>query len=447
MDQTTIISLLILSATLTLLLILYVVNKSKSGRLINYFVMCESLIFLWTVFYIFEYLAPNFEIRWIIIRIEYFAICFIAPSFIAFAYVYTRQKLTTTRQMGYLMTPFILLYISVLTNDWHHLFYRVNTVNKTVFGPLCWILLFLTLCGFLIGNALFVFPPKNQPNKNRTRNTLFIISNLIPPAVHSLTVFNVVHAQFTYALLVMPISILLMIVSIMKYQFLDAIPYAINDVVETMEDGVLVLSEKSEIIDFNTKFFTFIPDFRKGMRFEEMLFKLRKNVDAQDLTHLENARNVQKNEVIEGEFTLRFKNQERKIRYAAKAIMDFYPRKMATLITFHDLTEISALYIDLEQKNEALKEANEEVKRHMNSIQQLAVEKERNRIMADIHDTLGHSMTELLALIEVGDMIIEKNVDIKEQIEAVEVALSRARAGLSEIRQAVSKYKKMGGII
>ncbi len=80
------------------------------------------------------------------------------------------------------------------------------------------------------------------------------------------------------------------------------------------------------------------------------------------------------------------------------------------------------------------------MKKYLETVEKLTVEEEINRIMTEIHDTLGHSMTELLALIEVADILVDVN-DV-EALKTIQEAIRRARNSMDEIRLAVIHYKK-----
>ena len=99
----------------------------------------------------------------------------------------------------------------------------------------------------------------------------------------------------------------------------------------------------------------------------------------------------------------------------------------------------------MEAKNNELNVANIKLKKYLKAVEKLTVEEEINRIMTEIHDTLGHSMTELLALIEVTGLQLEKNDE--DAMETIQSAIDKARSSLEEIRLAVAKYKKMGGFV
>ncbi len=77
---------------------------------------------------------------------------------------------------------------------------------------------------------------------------------------------------------------------------------------------------------------------------------------------------------------------------------------------------------------------NEKLKKHAEVIEELAAARERNRLAIDIHDSLGHTMTVLIAMIDTMYINSEKK-DIKENLAAI---AEIARNGLKELRQSVS---------
>lgn len=79
--------------------------------------------------------------------------------------------------------------------------------------------------------------------------------------------------------------------------------------------------------------------------------------------------------------------------------------------------------------------ANEKLKEHASIIEELAVSKERNRFARDVHDTLGHTMTVLISMLDAMCINYEGEGRIKEDLtKTVEIA----RNGLKELRQSIS---------
>lgn len=447
-DFILIIGMLIFSAIVSCVLLVYIFTKSRSGKVMMFFLSGQFLTFLWTVFYIFEILAPTAEIRWAIVVTEYFTLCFVGFAFLHFSYAYNKHRMMS-RKMFYmtLVTPTIL-YLSVLTNDWHHFFYKSFRLNGEEFGPLAYVIILNTSIYLLFGAYYFLKKDKTRSASRQKQSSYFVMAISVPVIVHALHSLNVFDVGFTATLVFIPFSLLLFIVSVLKYQFLDVLPIAINDTIESMMDGMLVVHPSGEILDNNTVFFkkklgiTKIRSLNTINMFYQTISKYM--VDEQEFDHLKESIHFDNLEINKGTLTIQGHKQHIIIYYTAKPILDFSKNKMATLITFFDMTEIYQLYNSLEEKNTQLTEANVRLQNHVKTVQQLTIESERNKIMADIHDTLGHSMMELLALLEVTDLMIEQDGD--NVLETVQEAIDKGRGSLHEVRNAVAKYKKMGGI-
>jgi signal transduction histidine kinase len=95
--------------------------------------------------------------------------------------------------------------------------------------------------------------------------------------------------------------------------------------------------------------------------------------------------------------------------------------------------------------NERLSRANEQLKDHALAIEELTITKERNRIARDAHDTLGHTMTLLIALIEVGVILCDQNpAETKARlVEAARIA----RDGLKELRGSINRAAEAKNLI
>lgn len=448
-DFILIIGLLIFSIAVSSVLFVYIFTKSRSGKVMMFFLSGQFLILLWTVLYIFEILAPTVEIRWIIVVIEYFALSYVGFAFLHFSYAYNKHQLMS-KKLFYmtLITP-TLAYLSVLTNKWHHVFYRDFFLTGEVFGPIAYLIIINTSTYLMIGAYFFMKKDKTRSASRQKQSTYFVVAISIPVIVHALHSLNVFDVGFTATLVVMPFSILLFIVSVLKYQFLDILPIAINDTIESMMDGMLVVHPSGEILDSNTLFFkkklgmNHIRKLKTLTLFYQEISKYL--MDCSEFNQLYSCIDKKMLEIVKGTITIKGLKQKAIIYYTAKPMFDYSDNKIATLITFFDMTEIYQLYNRLEEKNFELIEANIRLQNHTKIVHQLTVESERNKMMAEIHDTLGHSMMELLTLLEVTDLIMEQDGD--NVLETVQEAIDKGRNSLDEVRNAVAKYKKMGGIV
>jgi len=436
---------LIFSAAYMIVLGIVIRVKSQGGAIVRWFLCIVFVMWLWTTFYIFERVAPSIEIRWLICCVEYVAICYLGFFAYMFSRAYRGLKAPSKLKLIALLTPPTFFYLSVLTNPLHLQFYRSFSLQTEVYGPLCWALIYVTLLYYLGGVYHFIRKSRYRSIYRRRQMVYFSAAIIVPIIIHILNTIKMINFDFNISLVVMPYSLLLITISVLKHKFLDILPHALLDVVEFIDDGFMVINMDNHLEDYNALFFNRFIEMTHCEDMEDVMDVFIDIVeDPKDIDNLIVALKVGKHDYISGEisFKKKYSNTYLNMQYTTKAINDLYGSKIATIITFHDITEIQHLYIALENKKEELMQAKERLEEHIASIHQLTIEQERNKLMSEVHDTLGHSMTEVLALLEKCDLVLDQD---PLQFEVVlEETIDRARKGIEEIRSAVTRFKKMG---
>ncbi len=441
-----IIGLLLFSAFISSVLCVYIYIKSKNAKNSFFLIIGQILGITWNVLYIFELTAPTLEIRWIIIVLEYIPICFLGVVLFHFAYCYTQNKQMQRTLFIITFIPPVIGYLSVLTNTYHYQFYKEIDYHMIKFGVFTYYIIGFTAIYLLLGVALFLFRKGDKNPVYRTQGIYYSIAILLPLGVHLLQIAGIMTFEIMVTLFFLPISMFILTVLILRYQFLDIIPSAIYRVIDNTMDGMLVVNNNGNIIDYNTSFFEKKFDMY-DMKAISTIYDFSKrlatfSVEYQSIFDLNISIKANQYKIKKGMLKT---DENISIYFTAKSLLDYRKQKVATLITFFDMTEIYMLHNELEIKNNELDAANRKLKKYLETVEKLTVEEEINRIMTEIHDTLGHSMTELLALIEVADILVDVN-DV-EALKTIQEAIRRARNSMDEIRLAVIRYKKMGGFV
>ncbi len=441
-----IIGLLLLSAFISSILCVYIYVKSQNAKNSFFFIIGQILVIAWNILYIFELLAPTLRMRWMIITLEYIAICFLGVTLFHFAYRYTQNKHMNRKIFIATFIPPLIGYFSVLTNKYHHQFYQKIQFQRIEFGFFTYYILFVTGIYMFLGALLFLFKRDEKNPVYRTQSIYYSIAILMPLVFHILQIVGIIKFDFMISILFLPLSMFILTMLILKYQFLDIIPGAIRYVIDNTMDGMLVVNNNGNIIDYNTLFFEKKFDMYDSKTFQTIYNFVERlkiySIETLTLTDLYKSVKSNHHQITKGTLEI---DEQIVIYYTAKPLLDYKGNKVATLITFFDMSEIYRLYNALEAKNNELNVANKKLKKYLKAVEKLTVEEEINRIMTEIHDTLGHSMTELLALIEVTGLQLEKNDE--DAMETIQSAIDKARSSLEEIRLAVAKYKKMGGFV
>jgi serine/threonine protein kinase/signal transduction histidine kinase len=90
----------------------------------------------------------------------------------------------------------------------------------------------------------------------------------------------------------------------------------------------------------------------------------------------------------------------------------------------------------LENLNQELIVKNDQLKQHAATIEELAVAKERNRMAGEVHDTLGHTMTSIKALLDLS-LVELNNSNFMEVRKGLHDALEFTKEGIGELRRSI----------
>lgn len=103
-----------------------------------------------------------------------------------------------------------------------------------------------------------------------------------------------------------------------------------------------------------------------------------------------------------------------------------------------NLKNITVQNIEKENLNRNLKEA-------YSKVENITTLRERNRIAAEIHDTVGHTLTTVLVELEASKRLMNKDKD--KALEKLNIAQEQVRKGLNSIRSSVRIIEKGDNIL
>lgn len=242
-----------------LLIILLVVNlKVKKKKQVNWcFIAIITCLLICCVGQTLSIICPP------VLHIEpiyfdyivYIGTCFMPLAFFFFGLTFAQTKIKFKKKYLLLFIVPIISLLVLWTNDFHHLFYvKYGILNvDTVFGAYFPIHSLYTYILILISVYYLIhFSIKNSGFFSK-QSLLLIIGTLIPLIVNIIGLFGI-----EMSIYITPISftftVLFYSLAILKFNFLNVSPIAIQTVVDRMSDGYLVLDVNNTIIDFNKTF-------------------------------------------------------------------------------------------------------------------------------------------------------------------------------------------------
>lgn len=414
----------------------YIRVKTKPTYLINRYLTGQIMLVGWSVFLLFEWISPKASMATLFSYLKEGTMCSLGFFILYFLCNYYNRIPVIKR---------VLLMIATIPTL-GLVFYIINELlgsHSKISDQIHVVAVTLNLIYFVFGLLYSII--KNLENRSfvRTKKLHFFITIIFFPIyAHLIYFFDILQLKRDMLIYLMPLYFMMIIAITIKYQLFDDLPFALEAVFENVHYGIIVVSNSLEILSSNKTFFgQYIPINEVGgfTHFIEELKQITPNkLSINNI--LTAVKEVDQNQVT-GELKIEQGSKKLDFTYTINAIYDDYHEKIATMVTFRDITQITSLQYDIEEKNIQLVSANRKLKEHMENLRALTIEKERDALMTEINDTFGHSMTEILALLEVSSLLMEQELEERAE-KTITDTIERARKALEEMRQSVSKYKK-----
>ncbi|MDP1601789.1 MAG: histidine kinase N-terminal 7TM domain-containing protein, partial [Legionella sp.] len=216
---------------------------------------------IWTFTSALHTLAADTAIRIIIAKVQYLGVAPIGALWVLFASHYSRATWPADRwlRLAVWLVPILTLAFAV-TNEYHHLLWRAITEIDTTMGsrliysggPWYWVHVAYSYILIALGTLILVRGLRRFPPPYRRQSVMMIagalapwagnvlyLTGALPPGGPDLTpiAFTISGACFTWALY--------------RYQLFGLVPVARDMVVDSLEDGVLVLDAQRRLVDIN----------------------------------------------------------------------------------------------------------------------------------------------------------------------------------------------------
>jgi len=262
---------------------LYYAFLYRQERGIRYFawVMVCRVIYAGSV--IMEINSDSLSAKMVFRNIEQTSLLFVVPMVIFFVLaLFGKDEYLRPLRMTQILSGFVIWCLLIWTNPYHHLlFWKIELnqghleISKTVyalaFNMICYLI--IAVCAFY----LFVYLRRVRPEL-RKPGIWLVLCGCIPAATE---VVKSAYSGLTPWLL--PISVysgflgMAMLWIVIRYRMFSVVPLARNVVVETMEEGILIVNHRGSIIDSNAHVEPLFADSGKssiaGQRIDKLLAK------------------------------------------------------------------------------------------------------------------------------------------------------------------------------
>lgn len=426
------VSLLSISALLSVLISIYFVLFGKRSKLLYSFIYCQVLIFIWSVGYIIEIISPVFQVKCIAVYFQGIAICFIGVAWLFFSMLYTRNRFAQNKKLILsLLVVALIQCISMLTNDYHGFYYKVFEINRKVYGIGFKINLFITY--LYVFSSIFIiikYSLKTMGNEKK-QSIILIIAGTVPFIANVSYISKSFKIDFDFTPVSFSVSLLLIAIATFKYRFLNAIPAGLRKVFDTVEASIILIDNTGLIVSRNNSFAETFGEYKGNTVVEFQSYLKERMIADTDENLLMRTILHGTLEPVFGEFMIDAPKRKN-FRVAIQPVLDHLKREIGRVISFTNITSYRELADELAEKNAKLTDVNQQLRQHMLVMEELAALKERNRMAREIHDSLGHTLT-FLTKIQEG-AILDFGHNNEKMIESIKMANKITRQGLTELR-------------
>lgn len=254
---------LLIFGGIALMLSLYILKNERGVvRWVGLMMLSNSI---WSLGYGAELASIDLQQMKFFVNIQYLGICSLPIAWFIFCLEVVEKRNWFNKLSSKILIVAIpvFTFLLVSTNDFHHLYYKNLTVDRTGNFPMLDITPALnfhvfTLYFYLlyaIGSYLLVVKFRNSDATYRRQNYLILIAAFVPWIANICYKFGLrplVHLDLTpYAFL---LTAFLVFIGIYRFKLFDILPVARKKILELMQDGFIVLDYRHRVIDYNVAF-------------------------------------------------------------------------------------------------------------------------------------------------------------------------------------------------
>jgi signal transduction histidine kinase len=262
-----------ISTVCTFILLFLILKYRKKVQMHYVFLALTLLLTIWNISTLFEnYIRRLFNYTEIIfVNINYISICLIPVCIYFLGLTYAETKITFTWKHMLLFVIPIITTVIIWTNHSHHLFFINFSVysREAVYGIYYY---FHSLYSYtLIGIGMYYLFSSSLRNSGffSKQSNLILIGIIVPLAVNIIYSFNLAPLTFDINSVVFTFASACFAIAILKFQFLNIAPIALQQVMDRISDSFVVTNEEGVIIDFNLTMQNVFKDVLSIKRNEE----------------------------------------------------------------------------------------------------------------------------------------------------------------------------------
>ena len=399
----------ILSLFLLVFLNTYIYLKTIKGRLIYSFYILQAILALWIISKILKTFAPDADVKFFFVACQYAGVCFIGPAFINFSYIFAHGNKPSKKLMSPLLAISGILFIIVVTNPLHCLFYSHFDFWGDSFGPLFYLQQGYNYLLFTAGVVLCARKFFSEYAEKRMQAVLLAFAAVIPMFANIIYVsgyfkkFFGFFPPFDITPMSASASLIIFAFAAFKFQLFDNLKIARKAALSNIPEGIILVA--------GNKITWFNETFKKiAIHFENMHFKKSLKIGQKVFFPFDIS--------VENDFIFSTRSN---LYIRVICIPACSGSFTGAFIRFLDVTQRQQILKQLQQKNETLQYINNKLARQADIKKNLVAARTQNFIAQEAHDMLGHSIMLVISLLEIARMSCDNKTATEYSQKALKV--------------------------
>ncbi len=244
-----------------LLFLLFFVWRYRYAKGAKSLLLLIFSTFIWAAFSYCQTSSQTLEGQMLFFRLLYFGVMFIPPSWLLFAINYTSREggLNAWQAIPFFVFPVIVLVI-VWNPQWSDTYVSAGRliesgrflVPEMKFEPLFWISASYNYVLMIIGGYILIRRLFRQAGTSKKQVVLILIAVMLPlivDIIYTFNAFNLPRKELTPV--TFSASVLLVTLGLVRYKLFMVVPFAREQIVGSLSDGILVIDTGLHLIELN----------------------------------------------------------------------------------------------------------------------------------------------------------------------------------------------------
>lgn len=255
----TIDSIIELITALAALITIIILWKYREKPEVKFLVFLEMFAAIWAITYAFEFGTNDLNTKILWSQLSYFGIALTPVCYFFFTVAFSQKNNLVTRRNVILLSIYpLIMIVLVLTNNYHHLVWTKVTLDPVaniahyhhgIFFWIYWVyaqlLIFTGL--FTLIHSIFKFTAyyKSQIGTLLAASLVSVAGNVM-----YVTEINP-YPGFDWTPVSFVLTGLIIAFGIVRFKMFDLVPFARNELIDNLDDGVMVVNREGYIEDCN----------------------------------------------------------------------------------------------------------------------------------------------------------------------------------------------------